>query len=129
MKSPFKQTTSSFLNNRDTDNKNSYLNFKNYHFENNLNLPNYNQSNIKNNYPRQNYLKNNLSIINETMSNNSSNNKNNNENILEENQFRYYQHNIKNFQRPIYHNYNEKDNSKIKNEFLSKKIFLINFRY
>ena len=127
MKSPFKQNISSFLNNKDTANKNSYFKFKDYHFDNNLNLQNNNQNNIKNNYPIQNYLNNNLGIIKETMSNYSSNTKKNNENILEDFQKRYYQSNKKNFQRPIYHNYDEKLNFRMKKEFLSKKIFFFKF--
>ena len=127
MKSPFKQNISSFLNNKDTANKNSYFKFKDYHFDNNLNLQNNNQNNIKNNYPIQNYLNNNLGIIKETMSNYSSTQKSNNKNILEEIKSRYYQSNKKNFQRPIYHNYDEKFNFRMKNEFLSKKIFFFKF--
>jgi hypothetical protein len=127
MKSPFKQNISSFLNNKDTANKNSYFKFKDYHFDNNLNLQNNNQNNIKNNYPIQNYLNNNLGIIKETMSNYSSTQKSNNKNILEEIKSRYYQSNKKNFQRPIYHNYDEKLNFRMKKEFLSKKIFFFKF--
>ena len=127
MKSPFKQNISSFLNNKDTANKNSYFKFKDYHFDNNLNLQNNNQNNIKNNYPIQNYLNNNLGIIKETMSNYSSTQKSNNKNILEESKSRYYQSNKKNFQRPIYHNYDEKLNFRMKKEFLSKKIFFFKF--
>ena len=127
MKSPFKQNISSFLNNKDTANKNSYFKFKDYHFDNNLNLQNNNQNNIKNNYPIQNYLNNNLGIIKETMSDYSSTQKSNNKNILEEIKSRYYQSNKKNFQRPIYHNYDEKLNFRMKKEFLSKKIFFFKF--
>jgi len=127
MKSPFKQNISSFLNNKDTANKNSYFKFKDYHFDNNLNLQNNNQNNIKNNYPIQNYLNNNLGIIKETMSNYSSTQKSNNKNILEEIKSRYYQSNKNNFQRPIYHNYDEKLNFRMKKEFLSKKIFFFKF--
>ena len=127
MKSPFKQNISSFLNNKDTANKNSYFKFKDYHFDNNLNLQNNNQNNIKNNYPIQNYLNNNLGIIKETMSNYSSTQQSNNKNILEEIKSRYYQSNKKNFQRPIYHNYDEKLNFRMKKEFLSKKIFFFKF--
>jgi hypothetical protein len=61
------------------------------------------------------------------MSNYSSTQKSNNKNILEEIKSRYYQSNKKNFQRPIYHNYDEKLNFRMKKEFLSKKIFFFKF--
>ncbi len=129
MKSPFKQNTSSFLTNKDTANKNTPLKFNKFQFDNNLNLLNNNQSNIKKYYPRQNYLKNNLDIIYETNSNYSSNTKKNNENILEDFQKRYYQSKEKNYERPIYRNYDEKHNFIMKNDFLSKKFYLFKFRY
>lgn len=136
IRSPYKQDSfSSFYKNKEGSYPNSKININSYYFGSNSNKKNIIENNRNNfqNIPQEHLkAKNNLSIINETMSNYYSSDKKNSENYNEKNNNNEKQSNYFHYiqkenspQRPIYNQQYEPEKNKLfkfdfKKEFTSK---------